>query len=116
MFKDTAEARSSSSLNTIYFESDSYELKNEDLERIDDFVNYVNTLDYDYYLRVLGCADPGGESHDNLTLTKLRAENVKKQLIERDINEDDISCFYFGEFDHYGEKARKVTVQIICED
>ncbi|MBU1100122.1 MAG: OmpA family protein [Bacteroidetes bacterium] len=103
-------------LNTFYFSSDSFELGNDDLEKMDKFVDFINGLNYEYYLRVLGCSDSSGECDSILDLSKLRAGNVKKHLIERNISEDNISCFYFGEYNHFGGNPRKVIIQIICEE
>ena len=80
----------------IYFAHNMYKLNNDikySIKKIYD--NYLGTNNFT--IEVIGHTDRSGSEQYNITLSKLRANSVKKYLKSLGIMEERISTFYFGE-------------------
>ena len=80
----------------IYFAHNMYKLNNDikySIKKIYD--NYIGTNNFT--IEVIGHTDRSGSEQYNITLSKLRANSVKKYLKSLGIMEERISTFYFGE-------------------
>ncbi len=80
----------------IYFAHNMYKLSNDikySIKKIYD--NYIGTNNFT--IEVIGHTDRSGSEQYNITLSKLRANSVKKYLKSLGIMEERISTFYFGE-------------------
>ena len=80
----------------IYFAHNIYKLNNDikySIKKIYD--NYIGTNNFT--IEVIGHTDRSGSEQYNITLSKLRANSVKKYLKSLGIMEERISTFYFGE-------------------
>ena len=80
----------------IYFAHNIYKLNNDikySIKKI--YNNYIG--DNNFTIEVIGHTDRSGSEQYNITLSKLRANSVKKYLKSLGIVEDSISTFYFGE-------------------
>ena len=80
----------------IYFAHNMYKLNNDikySIKKIYD--NYLGTNNFT--IEVIGHTDRSGSEQYNITLSKLRANSVKKYLKSLGIIEERISTFYFGE-------------------
>ena len=80
----------------IYFAHNIYKLNNDIKYSIKNiYNNYIG--DNNFTIEVIGHTDRSGSEQYNITLSKLRANSVKKYLKSLGILEDSISTFYFGE-------------------
>ena len=80
----------------IYFAHNIYKLNNDIKYSIKNiYNNYIG--DNNFTIEVIGHTDRSGSEQYNITLSKLRANSVKKYLKSLGIVEDSISTFYFGE-------------------
>ena len=80
----------------IYFAHNIYKLNNDIKYSIKNiYDNYLG--DNNFTIEVIGHTDRSGSEQYNITLSKLRANSVKKYLKSLGIVEDSISTFYFGE-------------------
>jgi OOP family OmpA-OmpF porin len=80
----------------IYFAHNVYKLNNDikySIKTIYD--NYIGNNNFT--IEVIGHTDRSGSEQYNITLSKLRANSVKKYLRSLGIVEESISTFYFGE-------------------
>ena len=80
----------------IYFAHNIYKLNNDikySIKKI--YNNYIG--DKNFTIEVIGHTDRSGSEQYNITLSKLRANSVKKYLKSLGIVEESISTFYFGE-------------------
>ena len=80
----------------IYFAHNMYKLNNDikySIKKIYD--NYIGTNNFT--IEVIGHTDRSGSEQYNITLSKLRANSVKKYLKSLGIMEERINTFYFGE-------------------
>ena len=80
----------------IYFAHNMYKLNNDikySIKKIYD--NYIGINNFT--IEVIGHTDRSGSEQYNITLSKLRANSVKKYLKSLGIMEERISTFYFGE-------------------
>lgn len=80
----------------IYFAHNMYKLNNDIKYSIKNiYDNYIGTNNFT--IEVIGHTDRSGSEQYNITLSKLRANSVKKYLKSLGIMEERISTFYFGE-------------------
>ena len=80
----------------IYFAHNIYKLNNDIKYSIKNiYDNYLG--DNNFTIEVIGHTDRSGSEQYNITLSKLRANSVKKYLKSLGIVEESISTFYFGE-------------------
>ena len=80
----------------IYFAHNMYKLNNDIKYSIKNiYDNYIGTNNFT--IEVIGHTDRSGSEQYNVTLSKLRANSVKKYLKSLGIMEERISTFYFGE-------------------
>ena len=80
----------------IYFAHNIYKLNNDIKYSIKNiYNNYLG--DNNFTIEVIGHTDRSGSEQYNITLSKLRANSVKKYLKSLGIVEESISTFYFGE-------------------
>jgi OmpA-OmpF porin, OOP family len=80
----------------IYFAHNIYKLNNNIKYSIKNiYDNYIG--ENNFTIEVIGHTDRSGSEQYNITLSKLRANSVKKYLKSLGIVEESISTFYFGE-------------------
>jgi len=92
---------------SIYFDYNSYGLKNDSYR----ILNHVTNIMYnsDYKLIIHGFADKKGDEKYNIELSQNRADKVKEYLIKSGINEIRIKSVGMGEFDSQNDTiSRKV--------
>ena len=77
----------------MYFNTSSAELSKLSQKKLKNFT-YNNGKIF-----VIGHTDSDGEEINNQELSKRRAENVKKYLIENGISDNNLSIEYFGEME-----------------
>lgn len=80
----------------IYFDHNVYKLNNENkntLQNLHEKKNITNN----FIIEVIGHTDRSGSEEYNILLSKLRANEVKKFLIQLGIKDQNITSYYFGE-------------------
>ncbi len=104
---------------TIYFDFNSFELKQSSFATIN-FLQNMMQKNPDLSILLEGFADESGDENYNLKLSLQRAEQVRKYLIELGADENRISIEGKGEVLGTGQKsklmkqfARKVSVKIL---
>jgi len=80
----------------IYFEHDSYQLKQKTKNVINNIYNKY-LFNKEILIEVIGHTDRSGSENYNIILSKLRANSVKKYLLSKGISEFNIGVYYFGE-------------------
>lgn len=98
-------------LDHIYFDFDSYELKpssNTEIKRIVEFLK----ANPDTKVEIAGYADPTGSVSYNLTLSTKRAEAVFKRLLELNIPKGNLTFKGYGATEG-NDSARRVELKIV---
>ena len=80
----------------VHFAFDKADITQEAMSVLDSWVDYLN-VNPTVNIEVSGHADSPGEDLYNLVLSKTRADNVKKYLIDRGVSSSRISVAYYGE-------------------
>lgn len=83
----------------VYFGWSRVVLDTKAIATINDVVEELNTMEPPYTVTINGHTDTSGGTAYNLTLSKTRAENVRRALIARGIDSRAISVYGFGETD-----------------
>jgi type II secretory pathway predicted ATPase ExeA/outer membrane protein OmpA-like peptidoglycan-associated protein len=79
----------------IYFDSNSNELTNEAAEILNQIVKDISEHPV-YEITILGYSDSSGNPQNNVKLSKLRADIVKKYLVSQRISQEIITSFGLG--------------------
>ncbi|MCZ9926562.1 OmpA family protein [Brachyspira hyodysenteriae] len=100
--------------NIISFDFDSYELKNEYNERIDEICKYLNN-NRDINLIIEGHSDSIGDSNYNIYLSENRAKAIFDKLVDKGIDKDRLRYIGYGSThsSEYNDKDRKCQFVII---
>lgn len=69
----------------IYFDFDNYKLNPESITKISSVLKYINKLDTDYKITVIGHADRVGRAIYNNTLARRRANTVYNVLVKNGV-------------------------------
>ncbi|EQA34789.1 OmpA family protein [Leptospira inadai serovar Lyme str. 10] len=77
------------SLESIHFQSGSFELENESKPSLDRLAEFLSTNGKSK-LKITGHTDLHGESQDNMVLSRQRAESVRRYLIQKGISSERI--------------------------
>lgn len=83
-------------LNDIYFDFNSYELTNESIIVINEFIEFLNE-NLTLKISIQGHTDNIGSDYDNLILSQNRAKSVYFYLINEGIDSDRLNFTGFGE-------------------
>ncbi len=83
-------------LQNVFFDTDSYELKESSKIELGRLVSFMN-LNPDLAIEIGGHTDNVGSVEDNLALSRNRAESVTKFIIGSGISEDRVSAKGYGE-------------------
>jgi len=83
-------------LENVFFDSDSYALKENSKIELGKLVSFLN-LNPELDIEIGGHTDDVGNDADNLSLSKNRAESVKGFLIESGIEADRVNAVGYGE-------------------
>ena len=83
------------SLETVYFDFDKYELKEEAKEKL--FSNAKKIIENNYYVTIEGHCDERGTEQYNLSLGQKRANVVKQYYIKLGVPENRIATISYGE-------------------
>ena len=98
--------------HTVHFDIDQSTLSPAEQKL---FEKYVKTLPIDgkLTLMVIGYTDQDGSLDYNLTLSKKRAETIKRKLIDAGVPEKNISVYYYGESKliHKGDYSKEIKAQ-----
>ncbi|WPC25566.1 OmpA family protein [Brachyspira hyodysenteriae] len=100
--------------NIISFDFDSYELKNEYNEGIDEICKYLNN-NRDINLIIEGHSDSIGDSNYNIYLSENRAKAIFDKLVDKGIDKDRLRYIGYGSThsSEYNDKDRKCQFVII---
>lgn len=100
--------------NIIAFDFDSYELKNEYNEGIDEICKYLNK-NQDINLIIEGHSDSSGDSNYNIYLSENRAKAIFDKLVDKGIDKDRLRYIGYGSTHSsgYNDKDRKCQFVII---
>ena len=100
--------------NIITFDFDSYELKNEYNEGIDEICKYLNK-NQDINLIIEGHSDSSGDSNYNIYLSENRAKAIFDKLVDKGIDKDRLRYIGYGSThsSEYNDKDRKCQFVII---
>ena len=100
--------------NIIAFDFDSYELKNEYNEGIDEICKYLNK-NQDINLIIEGHSDSSGDSNYNIYLSENRAKAIFDKLVDKGIDKDRLRYIGYGSThsSEYNDKDRKCQFVII---
>ena len=82
-------------INNLLFETASDVILPASLPELKRIATFVAT--YGYQVRLAGHTDNIGQAEDNKTLSKARAEAVKRQLIEYGVAPESIKAFGYGD-------------------
>jgi outer membrane protein OmpA-like peptidoglycan-associated protein len=80
----------------VYFKSDDATIKDEDQSKINNVIDSNKDSKVTYV--IIGHTDNRGTDNYNLILSRKRAEVVKRSLINRGVNSDQIVIYYYGEW------------------
>lgn len=69
----------------IYFDYDNYKLNPESITKLSSVLKYINKLDTDYRIAVVGHADRAGRAIYNNTLARKRANTVYNVLVKNGV-------------------------------
>ncbi len=98
--------------HTVHFDIDQSTLSPAEQKL---FEKYVKTLPIDgkLTLMVIGYTDQDGSLDYNLTLSKKRAETIKRKLIDAGFPEKNITVYYYGESKliHKGDYSKEIKAQ-----
>ena len=102
--------------NIIEFDFDSYELKEEYDEGIEEIYKYLNSNNFN--LIIEGHSDNTGDSNYNIYLSENRAKTIFDKLIEKGIERERLRYIGYGSShsDYYNAKDRKCQFVIINND
>lgn len=75
----------------IFFDFDNYKLNSESLAKMSAILKYINTLEGDYKIFIIGHADRIGKAIYNNTLARRRANTVYNVLLKNGVPKDFIS-------------------------
>lgn len=103
--------RASISTHVIFFESDSAQINGDGQDVINNVIAQLQGLP-EYEVRVHGHADATGSEEYNTMLSKLRAEGVKKTLVEKGVVADAVKVKYHGEAGTEGQAPKGRIVEI----
>ena len=100
--------------NIISFDFDSYELKNEYDEGIDEICKYLNK-NQDINLIIEGHSDSSGDSNYNIYLSENRAKAIFDKLVDKGIDKERLRYIGYGSThsSEYNDKDRKCQFVII---
>ena len=100
--------------NIISFDFDSYELKNEYDEGIDEIYRYLNK-NQDINLIIEGHSDSSGDSNYNIYLSENRAKAIFDKLVDKGIDKERLRYIGYGSThsSEYNDKDRKCQFVII---
>lgn len=100
--------------NIISFDFDSYELKNEYDEGIDEIYKYLNK-NQDINLIIEGHSDSSGDSNYNIYLSENRAKAIFDKLVDKGIDKERLRYIGYGSThsSEYNDKDRKCQFVII---
>ena len=100
--------------NIISFDFDSYELKNEYDEGIDEICKYLNK-NQDINLIIEGHSDSSGDSNYNIYLSENRAKAIFDKLVDKGIDKERLRYIGYGSThsSEYNDKDRKCQFIII---
>ena len=101
-------------LNVISFDFDSYELKNEYNESIDEIYRYLNK-NRDINIIIEGHTDSSGDSNYNIYLSENRAKAIFDKLVDKGIDKERLRYIGYGSShsSEYNYKDRKCQFIII---
>lgn len=80
----------------IYFDYDSFKLNNEATEKLGELLKYINSLETDYRILLIGHTDRIGKPIYNNTLARRRANTVLNTLVKNGVPFDLIDVKSFG--------------------
>jgi outer membrane protein OmpA-like peptidoglycan-associated protein len=83
-------------LNNIFFEFDSYKLKEESYTELEKVMGFLQK-NPDVSIEIQGHTDDVGSEEYNLDLSRKRAESVYKYLLDRSIEDDRLTYAGYGE-------------------
>ncbi|MBI5642106.1 MAG: peptidoglycan-associated lipoprotein Pal [Deltaproteobacteria bacterium] len=92
----TKEAMERGHLYTIYFDYDTYTIRDGDKSKLDKNAKWLN-LNSSIAIRIEGHADERGETEYNLALAEKRARSVRKFLEDMGIKTDRLDSITYGE-------------------
>ncbi|MEI0558395.1 OmpA family protein [Brachyspira intermedia] len=100
--------------NIISFDFDSYELKNEYDEGINEIYKYLNK-NQDINLIIEGHSDSSGDSNYNIYLSENRAKAIFDKLVDKGIDKERLRYIGYGSThsSEYNDKDRKCQFVII---
>lgn len=113
--KPTLEAQDKSLI--LYYDYNAGCLSNSDLQKLQSFVNGASCRNYNYSINTF--ADTVGSDIYNNRLTKVRAENVKAELLKLGISANRIKMQYFGKTkadNSDQQKNRRLELLIYVKD
>ena len=84
------------SMNPIYFDFDSYKLKPEGIDALDNITNALKNHK-DFGVQFDGYTDDKGTEEYNLKLSEKRSNSARDYLMKKGINENQIRLQYYGE-------------------
>lgn len=84
-------------LFNVYFDFDSYKLNREGNKKIVALLNFLETMEGDYTVKLEGHADRVGKKLYNEILARKRCLTVKNKLIKNGVHHDIIKISSFGE-------------------